>query len=132
MSTDKMSNDKTEYVYSIDGEGYIYDCLSDVIDSVENDLPEGESALGKTYYRGIARRPIASRFCPDAAHILEYMAERAYDDHGEYAEDFASGCTKEQEIELENFIKEWADKNLPVTFYGVIEAVELKLTAGDL
>ncbi len=127
-----MSNDKRDYVYSIDGEGYNYNCLSDIIDNIKNNLPEGKSAIGKKYYRGIAVRPIASRFCPDASHILEHMAERAYEDHGEYAESFASGCTKEQETELENIIKEWADKNLPVTFYGVTEVIELQLTAGDL
>ena len=121
-----------KYVYSVDGDNYQYEEVGNVIDSIENDLVEGETALGKTYYRGVAKKPLASSFCPDADWIFEHMAEQAQDEHGEWAEDFPERFTPDKKKELEKLIGDWCNANMEVTFYGVVDVKELVITEEDL
>lgn len=121
-----------EYVYSVDGEGYIYHELGDVITIIENNLDDGEVIIGQTYYRGIAKKPLAGHFCPSADWIFDQMRESAGDTHGEYAEDFTNHVSKEKENELEQIIEKWCNENIEVDFWGVTDIQELVITEDDI
>ena len=119
-------------MYSVDGENYQYEELGDVVDAIENSLEESETAIGKTYYRGVAKKPLASSFCTNAAYdIIERVSENAYDEHEEWAEGFPvlkSGAYDD----LQKIIGDWCDANMEVTFYGVVDVEELTITKEDL
>jgi hypothetical protein len=121
-----------KYVYSTDGESYQYEELGDVIDSIENALEEGETALGKTYYKGVAKKPLASSFCTNAAYnTIERVSENAYDEHGEWADGFPVLKPGAYD-DLQKLIENWCNANMEVTFYGVVNVEELVITEEDL
>lgn len=125
-----MSESIIEYCYSTDEECFNLD-FDSVLDIIVNNLEEGESAVGKVYWRGIASRPLPSNFAPDADDIFQIMSERAHDNCGEWAEDFPD-CSREKQKELESLINKWCDENLDVTFYNISNVEEMKITEEDL
>jgi hypothetical protein len=119
-----------EYCYSVDKEDFNLDYDS-VLEYIANNLEKDENPIGKVYWRGVATKPLPSKFTPDADDIFEIMRERACDRCGEWAEDFPD-CSREKQKELESLINKWCDDNLDVTFYNVSNVEEMKITEEDL
>lgn len=110
----------TDIAYSTDEETFHSDICSAIYDS----LP------GDTLFYGESVTPCPSAFVPDAGWIIEYMYERAYDNHGEWVEDNLT-VSKEAEQELEAFLKDWAVRNVKVSFYSVEKIQSRALTEED-
>lgn len=61
--------------------------------------------------------------------FLEQISESAYDNSGDYAEDYLCHVSVEQKQELESLICSWAEKNkLSPTWFMVEEVKEVKFT----
>lgn len=114
-------------VYSKDGEDFSYDDPHDIFDSM---YACGDLIAGATYYEGVGvQRKPSYYFSIDS--LTESMSDAAYDDGGEYAEDFPD-ASKAQWGELEDSINEWLDKNLSVNFWNVVDVVEREVTQEDI
>ena len=88
----------------------------------------------RTIYEGTTKEFKAGDFAP--RYMEEMLAEQAYDDGGEYAENWLSGLRPEQKEDLAKRIKEainaWADDHaLHPTFYGVENVREIKVKLLD-
>ena len=72
----------------------------------------------------------SSEFVPDVDDILEGMGQRAADDVGDVAEDFATEVSTEAREELESFLRGWANRHVECSFrrVGSEERIEPKQT----
>lgn len=125
MSDSLASEKKVDQCWSVDECDFCYDSLGDLLDS--NDGLE----VGHVVYVGTPARYAASTYIDDADDVIERMAERAYDEHNEFAEDFPE-VTDEAKAELTAFLAAWADKHCEVRFYGVENVRPYTITAEDL
>ena len=115
------------YCYSKDGEIYRDEVLEDLIAS----YPTPQEALGAVYYRGEAIHPFPSSFF-NVDYFIEDMMERAYDEHGEYAEDYLTDLSDDKVKELEGIIANWLDLNVNVSFYRVVNITGMQITQEDI
>lgn len=127
----------TEYVYSYDRETFNDANPEEAIKSLFIRMSATwfeDVKVGDKYkvYRGVKVARLASGFVSNhtVEHILDDMRETAYDDAGEWADDFGMDVTEEAKTELQSFIEQWADKYMDVNFYGVtdIEEIEVEVT----
>lgn len=99
-------------------------------DSLGELLDENEDfKVGATVWKG-EKFPINIAGYVDAGDIIEMLGERAYDDVGEFAEDWPD-VPDEARQELDALLSEWISKNCTATFYRVRNVIEYKLTAED-
>lgn len=56
--------------------------------------------------------------------LIDDMQNRAYDECGEWAEDYLDGVTEQQKKELDQLVCEWADKHGITPAWFMIEDVE--------
>ncbi len=63
----------------------------------------------------------------DAGDIIEQMTDRAYDEAGEYADEYLSEIKRSDINELQQIILEWLDKKASCNFYGVEDVEEMTL-----
>jgi hypothetical protein len=120
-----------EYCYSNDGEYFYNDFDQIIIDNLNYELSEGETLIGKTYYRGEAV-PITHEECIDVEGFLENCNATAYDDVGECFDYEFTDVSEEAKQELKNLIVTWAQKHVKLNYYKVKNVVELKITEDDL
>lgn len=120
MPEEKRTPDET---WSADEELFNCDSLGDLLD--ENDDLE----VGATVWKG-EKFPINTTGYVDAGDVIEMLGERAYDDVGEFAEDWPD-VPDEARQELDALLSEWISKHCIATFYRVRNVVEYKLTAED-
>lgn len=111
----------TQKCYSLDGEDYSYD-LSYILDGSE---------VGDHYFEANTVEYKASEFIPNIYDIMDLMSEKAYNKVGE-AEDGFPIVSLAAEKELICLLKDWADRNVAVNFYGVSDPVKLLVTKEDL
>lgn len=121
MSTAKI-------VYSINGEHFAFDTVTDVFDALDLD---GELKAGQEYYSAEAVIEKPSDFF-DVGSLLDDIHARAWDDGGEWADDFVSQLTPAQREELKQLVSDWLDKNMTVNFRSVKNIRTLTVTAEDL
>ena len=112
--------------YSTNNEDFSYNELDDAIRDALDD-PEIEVGSVVTVYEGDAARFKAGDF---TGWNLDNITNAACDE-SEYAEDYLSGITKEQEAELDDMVEAavnaWADKHgLHPTFYRVKNVKEVQ------
>jgi hypothetical protein len=118
-------SDDLDQCWSTDECDFSYSTLGDLLDC--ND----ELKAGAVVYVGTTVRQTSSSYIDDADDIIERMGERAYDKHGEFAEDFPD-VTKESKDELTAFLVAWADKYCEARFWGVENIRPYTITAEDL
>jgi hypothetical protein len=94
----------------------VYDILSEYINPSE--------AVGHTYYKGVVRKPEPSSLF-NMDRMVEDMQEQAYDEYGEWAEDFA---VRQSFRELELLIGDWLDKNVSISFFAVEDVEQREIT----
>lgn len=119
--------------FSTNNEDFSYDELDDAVRDALDD-PEIKVGDVVTVYEGDAVRFKAGDF---TGWNLDHIQNAAYDE-SEYAEDYLSGVTKEQEAELDKCVADavnaWADKHgLQPKFYRVVNTkeVQARYTGGD-
>ena len=120
MPEEKRTPDET---WSADEELFNCDSLGELLD--ENDDLE----VGASVWKG-EKFPINTAGYVDADDVIEMLGERAYDDVGEFAEDWPD-VPDEARQELDLLLSEWISKHCIATFYRVRNVVEYKLTAED-
>lgn len=109
-----------EWAYSQNEEAYHFDAATK-----EEAIRLGTSDFdGEPFWVCSFRRPKASEFVPDADSIIDTMMEHAYDEVGDFADDFP-GVSKEAEAELEALLQSWADKHCSVSFWIMDAGAEL-------
>jgi len=120
MPEEKRIPDET---WSANEELFNCDSLGELLD--ENDDLE----VGATVWKG-EKIPIKTAGYVDAGDVIEMLGERAYDDVGEFAEDWPD-VPDEARQELDSLLSEWISKHCIATFYRVRNVVEYKLTPED-
>jgi hypothetical protein len=110
--------------YSKNGEDYRLDDISEFIEN-------NELVLGDTIYIADAEYPLPSNFF-DAETVIDQAKDAAYDDGGDYAEDFLENISTDAIAELNSFLHEWANKYAKVTWFIAQNVVERKITQEDL
>ena len=108
-----------DYCYSHDGE-YYYDDIEDVVDMYECSYADAK------IYRGTKKSFTHADFL-SAGDIIEQMTDRAYDEAGEYADEYLSEIKRSDINELQQIILEWLDKKASCNFYGVENIEEMTL-----
>jgi hypothetical protein len=113
----------SDKVYSRNEENY-YE-LGDLIDMLESD---GELVPGTVIYEGEQVQRTASFFMHGVVDsIAEGLADQAWEEAGEFAEDWPE-LPLDKKLELGELIGKWLDANVPVTFWTVKNARQIELT----
>lgn len=110
--------------YSRNGEEFNHTELSDLLEEMAGD---GDLNEGAEYWEAEARHMEAADFF-DAETVIENAAERAYEEGGDYAEDFGD-VSKEAVAELDALLTAWANKHCSVNFYTVHAPKKMAVTA---
>jgi hypothetical protein len=111
--------------YSHNGEDFIFDDFYELLVALNDDMA---LHVGTEYYEGDTVQNSASQyFCVDS--LLDSVGEQAYDDAGEYAEDFPEVSAEKRE-ELNKMVSSWLDANCKVNFYTV-QNVEKKFISQE-
>lgn len=113
--------------YSTNNEDFNYDELDDAVQSALDD-PSVNVGDVVTVYEGDAVAWKAGDF---TGFTLDHISNAAYDEGGEYAEDYLSDVSKEQEADLDkrvaDVVNQWADDHgLQPNFYQVKNVQELR------
>lgn len=122
----------SEIVYSVNGEDFVHDDYHEaVIDQmIDLDLSVVEVGDRCHIYSGIkSDKKKPSDFLDEdlVDDLIENMSCRAYDDAGEYADDFDYSLRRlKHKLYVE--ISEFLNKNLTVDFYGVTEITPVHFT----
>lgn len=119
-----------ETVYSMDGETYHDLPISELIDDAINtgDIdPMFDDVL--TIYKAQSKSLLASDLLYP---VNDQLLDAAYDQYGDFAEDWLDGITTDAQIELNNALKlvldGWATKhNQHPTFLEISDAKEIKV-----
>lgn len=117
---------KVEECWGLDDCEFRYSSLCDLIDS-----NSGELEAGQVVYFA-EQVPADTSIFFDADGLIERLNEAAYDNHGEYAEDWPGTVKQKAKDQFNAFLDKWIEKNCPATFYGVRNIKPYTLTAEDL
>ncbi|UXV17554.1 hypothetical protein N4P55_16815 [Pseudomonas fluorescens] len=121
MPEEKRIPDET---WSANEELFNCDSLGELLD--ENDDLE----IGATVWKG-EKFPVNIAGYVDVGDVIEMLGERAYDDVGEFAEDWPD-VPDEARQELDALLSAWISKHCTATFYCVRNVVEYQITAEDM
>lgn len=111
-------------VWSSNNEDFTCDELAELLD-MNDDL-----AIGDVVFIGEVA-PIQTKHLCDADDVIEMIGERAYDEVGEYADDYPD-VTPEARAELDALLAGWIEKHAKPTFYSVVNVREHVITAEDM
>lgn len=114
-----------EIVWSYDEENFRYDSKYEAIGMMDEPEP------GMIIYYGTPNKPSPREFVT-ADYYVEQMQEMAYDNYGEWAEDFGTDASNKSVKELQRLIEDWAEKNMGVSFYTVKDVKEYTITEEDI
>lgn len=116
-------------VWSTNEEDFIFQSKHEAVERCSCDS-ERDELVGQTIWYGEASKPDVSTIV-SADDIIEMLSERAYDNHGEWAEDFPDVDKKAVKL-LDNYLKKWISKYCDVTFYSVENVKEYVITEEDV
>jgi hypothetical protein len=108
--------------------------MSDVIDRIEDSLDEGETAIGKKYWKADAVPVLHKHVITDGyiLHFLEALDEQ-FDEFIEDPDLVYSDVHKEAITELKDIVLAWADKHVTEgRYYRVKNVQEQLLEVEDL
>ena len=117
-----------DIVFSCDEETY-YDTFNEMLDVLRENV-EG-SLVGLFYWEGQRVQNQASHFF-SFPQMLEDMQSQAWDEAGEYAEDFGTFATLEDQAECKRIIEDALNRLLPVNFWVVKHPVRKTIERGDV
>jgi len=109
-----------EYIYSIDGEDFDeWDTITDMVDS------DNEPGVKVVIFRG---KPIQVKHIdhvlPVIDTIIENIQQHAYDEDGDYAENYLTDLSDPKAIELANVIAEYLNEEIIQPLYHRVGEVE--------
>ena len=120
--------------YSINEEEFNLDNIGEVIEHIEDNLDEGETALGMKYWEADAvpftHSDVISTWAIE--HFLESLDERMGDEIMDFDCLYTDVSHKEKEV-LVDLIKEWAEKYVNVgKYHRVVNVQERTIEIEDL
>lgn len=108
MTTDKTSQNEL-YGYSFDQEVF-HGKYASREEAASAAISENDAEAGAKFWTGKNDDPPhASAFIQDADDLLDYMAQRAYDEYDEQADDWPGDYTPEQRTEVDRLLGNLAD-----------------------
>lgn len=119
MSKEKM------IVWSTSGDNYSH---LEKRDALETAFHAGFKVGGKIFF-GDASKPDPANFV-SADRLIEDIGNNAYDNHGEFAEDYPD-VKPQAKQELEDFLNQWVRKYCEPDFWGVDNCQDYIITAED-
>lgn len=126
---DDLNNENPEdFLYSLNEVNY-YE-YGDIVDEINSQYEPGESVAVN---RGKRKDFKHSNFiCPaDIDCLLERMQDAAFDEMGEFSEDYLTEITNDHKKELLKLITDFLESKGQVRFYGVDQIDEITITAGE-
>ncbi|MGQ7245486.1 hypothetical protein ACUN9V_18760 [Salinicola sp. V024] len=123
--SDQPSPDTLSECWSLNDEKYRWTSLEELVD--DNDDIEA----GATVYRADPVRHTGSGYIDNSADVIERMGEQAYDQVGEFADDYPNPSPEAMRL-LESFMKSWADEHCPPSFYAVENSRPYVIQQSDL
>lgn len=124
-----MKKKIVEMCWSRDEENFQYDDIHELLASEDVGGDWGLN-VGDTVYYGEKEHPEPTDYF-DVDSLLEEIGNRAYDECGEWAEDYPDVDKKEVE-KLDKYIKRWLKKNCQPTFWIVRNVKPYELKAEDM
>jgi hypothetical protein len=114
-----------EKCYSIDEECFDLSTVSEVLDRIEGNLEEGETAIGKKYWEADAVPVLHKHIITDVDIIsfLETLDEQ-FDEFIEEPDSVYSDVPKEAISELRDVILAWADKYVTEGVYYRVRNIQ--------
>ena len=99
--------------------------IEEVAQMILDDMDDIERSEAKviTIYKGVKKPQHFNQFL-SVDQLLEQMSEHAYEEGGEWAEDYLCDVTDSQKKELENVIVSWASRNNISPSWFMIEDIE--------
>lgn len=116
---------ESDECWSTNEEEYRWESLSELIEENE------DIKAGDTIYQGTPDRPNPAGYIYDAGDCLEKMAEQAYDDIGEFAEDYPDPSDESKSL-LDSLLKAWAREHCRPHFYKVANVREYVIQPADM
>lgn len=113
----------TEEAWSLNGEEYTHDSLAELI-------TDEEIEAGATVWRGTARRPDPADYV-DAEDVIDAIAERAWQEAGEFAEGYPNVSDEARE-QLQAMLESWAREHARPDFFLVEDGKKYTVTAEDV
>lgn len=116
--------------------GYVYSLTSEEFHDLETIMYEllEEREVGEivSVERGVSE-VCSHRDLLHPYRVVELLQEQAYEEYGEYSEDYLNDITRDKADELDNLIAEWLNKNCePPTFWKVTDVKEVKIVVADV
>lgn len=120
--------------YSVDEENFGLNDIGEVVDRIEDDLDEGETALGKKYWEADAF-PILHKDIITNNDINSFLhtLDEQFDEFIEDPDSVYSDVPKEAVTELKDLVLAWADKYVTEgKYYRVKNVQERTIELEDL
>lgn len=114
--------------WATDDETYNLDTLDEVIESLLFYNEPNEIVGSKVSYGEAV--PFSTDWI-DADFVIDNIAERGYDEGGEWAEDFPDVSAEARE-ELETFLSAWQSKHCIANFWKIKNTKEYTITQEDV
>lgn len=114
--------------YSTDEKSFNLDSMSEVIDYIEDNLGEGETAIGRKYWEGDAVPVLHKHIIAndDIIGFLETLDEQ-FDEFIEDPDSVYSDVPKEAVTELKDIVLAWADKYVTEGRYYRVKDIQERL-----
>jgi hypothetical protein len=114
-----------EKCYSIDEECFNLSTMSEVLDRIEGNLEEGETAIGKKYWEADATPVLHKSIITedDIVSFLETLDEQ-FDEFIEEPDSVYSDVPKEAVSELRDVVLAWADKYVKEGVYYRVSNIQ--------
>lgn len=117
----------------------VYSCLGeenwsdyeDPCEALQDMEDQGDLEVGNTFLTGIKNIPCPTRYMISADEVLERYDEAIDCEHGCEYTDCNTGSlrvTDEAKKELNELLKQWAKKNLNITFWEIDHEEEIEVT----
>ncbi len=111
--------------WSRNGEDYTFGDLESLLGCYD------DLVAGDVVYFGEAYHPDPIGWI-DADDLIERLGERAYDDCGEWAEDYTDNISKEARAELDALLSAWYAKHAKPQFYKIDNEQKHTITQAEI
>lgn len=125
MSNETNAPEAADIYWSVNGEDFTFGSVQELLGCYD------EKKAGDVVEYGEAYHPDPIGWV-DSDDVIEMLAERAYDDCGEWAGDYMEGTSKDARRELDELLAGWYLKHATPSFYKIKNETKYTLTQADI